>query len=199
MFCILCQSPFPVMVSVYSPSNCTTPPPSKPYTDRTASSPTLELVQRPLSTPSPKLSTEHPKPTSEHPKPTTEHSKPTLEDSPSQAGGSHPSEWWQDLLKKFKLKSSSPLNRLLQLNPSSPNFHGQLLNILRSRGYRRWVRGSRHVDVAVLVEHLDDVRYCISLLLFLRLTRVRFLTISTLLILVTGNVCKNSGISVVSE
>jgi len=49
------------------------------------------------------------------------------------------------------------LQTLLQLNQSSPQFPGQLLDILDSREFDERVSNLPNYDLAEVIEHLDNV------------------------------------------
>ena len=56
----------------------------------------------------------------------------------------------------------NPLERLLRLDDSSPEFHDQLSNILYGKRYQDWVKRIEGDDAVRLVEYLDGVRCYVS-------------------------------------
>ena len=91
-----------------------------------------------------------------------------------------------------------PLKQLLPLNKFSSKFHDQICNTLDGQAYRRWMRDASGRDIVQLVDFLDGVRCCTSILPPHSNHR-RLLTISALPVVVLENACKNSDTYVVNE
>ena len=57
----------------------------------------------------------------------------------------------------------TPLKQLLRLNTSSSEFNDQVDNILHGEEYKQWAEHVDGADVLGLVQFLDRVRRCASL------------------------------------
>ena len=57
----------------------------------------------------------------------------------------------------------NPLQRLYDLDKSSPQFHGQLSNLIHGQEHRERVSHLRGEDLVRLVEYLDSVSFQINL------------------------------------
>ena len=64
-------------------------------------------------------------------------------------------------LRKFVLSMAlpNPIQQLYDLDKSSPQFHGQLSNLIHGQEYREHVSHLRGEDLARLVEYLDSVSF----------------------------------------
>ena len=51
----------------------------------------------------------------------------------------------------------NPLQQLLHLNRSSPNFHDQLVNLILGKKYKECVQDLQGADLVRLIEYLGDV------------------------------------------
>ena len=86
----------------------------------------------------------------------------------------------------------NPLEQLLRLNSSSPEFNDQVSNTLHGEGYRQWAKRISGTDAVRLIDFLDRVRRCASFLAS-RSRPCRLSILLTLPILVSGDVCESSG------
>ena len=52
----------------------------------------------------------------------------------------------------------NPLEQLLRLDKSVPNFHDQINNVLYGKEYKQWVQVINASDAVKFVDYLDTVR-----------------------------------------
>lgn len=96
------------------------------------------------------------------------------------------------------MSSHGLLEQLRRLDRSSSEFHSQVNSILYEEEYKQWVQTVQGDDLVGLVEFLDEVFCCVSLLRS-HSSHHRLSVFSTLSVPPSRSVCANSGMYAATE